>query len=437
MKVNRGSAAVSPERQVAAAILAESGRGRRLDVAWEAAKPDAYATRGWIRTLVYGTVRLQGRLDHIVGSFLDRPVVDLDPPVRLALRMGAYQILYMGSVPDYAAVSESVAMVKGTRSRGAAGLVNAVLRKVVSLEEPESLFPAAEDDLVGHLVSWGSHPEWLIRRWIQRFGDDGTSRLVHENNQEPAVFLNPVGVPTARALELLQAAGLEGALVDGSRTIRLARGTNPSSALAAVPSVIQDPAAAAVAEFADPPEDGVVADLCAAPGGKGLALSAAARWVVAADVSEPRMSRLSEGISRLDTTVFPVVADARRPPLACADLVLVDAPCSGTGTLRRHPDGRWRVQETDLDHLIPLQAAILEGAQTLVPSGGLLVYATCTLEDEENLTQVNAFLNRHSDFHVEAGPARPGTCDQGGFLNVLPQDTGFDGAFAARLRRTG
>ena len=430
-------------RTLALSLLLEVESGRRLDVAWQASRASKSPERAWIRNLVYGTVRLRGRLDHILSRFTARPPASLDPEVRAVLRLGAYQILGMDAVPAYAAVSESVAQVKGTRSRAAAGLVNAVLRRVAQGRFPESSFPSPETDLEGYLTTWGSHPAWLVRRWIKHFGPDGARALVTANNRQPEVFLRPVGGSVERAEKVLAEAGLCDPVAQGESTassggrswIRLRNGVDPGAALAAVPAVIQDPAASLVTDYACPPAGSLVADLCSAPGGKSLALSSTAGCVVAADLSPLRLARVVEGARRLGAPVWAVAADARFPPLRSADVVLVDAPCSGTGTIRRHPDGRWRLTESDIGKLADLQSALLDGAASMVPHGGLLVYATCALEPEENWCQVKRFLERHPDFRVE--PAGVSECflDGKGCLLVLPHDSGFDGAFAARLRR--
>ena len=430
-------------RRVALSVLLEVESGRRLDVAWEASGAARTAQRGWIRNLIYGTVRLQGRLDHLLARFTSRPPGELDPEVRAVLRMGAYQILEMDAVPAYAAVSQSVAQVKGGEGRAAAGLVNAVLRRVAREGAPESSFPSPESDLEGYLASWGSHPDWLVRRWIRRFGPAGAHALVEANNREPDICLRPVGMAVERATKMLVEAGLcdpagSGAPAGSDRPswIRLRRGADPGAALAAVPSVIQDPAASLVVDYAAPPAGSLVADLCAAPGGKALALSARARSVVAADRSPPRLARVAEGVKRLGAPVWTVAADARFPPLRSADVVVVDAPCSGTGTIRRHPDARWRLQEGNIAKLAEVQRTILESAASVVPRGGLLVYATCTLEPEENRGQVQRFLARHPDFRIEPAGIPDRFLDDQGCLAVLPQESGFDGAYAARLRRT-
>ena len=453
-------------RALAMSVLLEVESGRRLDVAWEASGASGSSGRAWLRKLIYGTVRLQGRLDHILSRYLSRPPATLDPAVRIALRLGAYQILEMDGVPAYAAVSESVALVKGTSSRAASGLVNAVLRRI-DRERPSesSFFPDPAADLEGYLTAWCSHPHWLVRRWIGYFGPQGARALVEANNLEPELFLRPVGVTVEGAEVALARAGLcdvggqpgrsagtaaaapeygntpgrarMSTTGPGGRSwIRLRRGADPGEALALVPGVIQDPAASLVVDYTSPPPGSLVADLCAAPGGKALALSVDAARVVAADISPSRLGRVVEGARRVGAPVWPVAADARFPPLDSADLVLVDAPCSGTGTIRRHPDGRWRLSEGEIAGLADIQYSILEGAASMVPRGGFLVYATCALEPEENQGQVQRFLARHPDFRIEPAVVPGAFLDGRGCLVVLPQKSGFDGAFAARMRRT-
>ncbi len=456
MKPGRGGGprpGPSAGRALAASILREVDSGRRLDVAWEASGAARSPERGWIRTLVYGTVRLRGRIDHVLAQVAGRDLGALDREVRAALRMGAYQILEMGGVPAYAAVSQAVEQVKGTRRRAAAGLVNAVLRKVASRSRADPSFPDPAKDLEGYLTTWGSHPRWLVRRWIAEFDPAGARALVEANNREPDVYLRPVGQTAAVAERALAKAGLcrtgSGLYRPGRgsrRWVMLERGADPAAALALVPGVVQDPAASLVVDYASPPPGALVADLCAAPGGKALALSETAGLVVAADLSERRLRRVAEGARRLGAgapgdapgwrnRIWAVAADARLPPLRSADVTVIDAPCSGTGTFRRRPDGRWRVKADDIRALAAVQRSILDGAATLVPRGGLLVYATCSLEREENQGQVRDFLRRHPDFRIEAGPAPERFLGRSGCLAALPHESGFDGAFAARMRR--
>jgi 16S rRNA (cytosine967-C5)-methyltransferase len=200
--------------------------------------------------------------------------------------------------------------------------------------------------------------------------------------------------------------------------------------------MIQDPGAALVGRYAAPGPGGIVADLCAAPGGKALYLARRAAYLVASDPSSARLGLLRENVQRSGARVGVVRARAEAPPLRNVDLVLVDAPCTGTGTLARHPDARWRLRPGDPVRMAALQLRLLTGAADAVAAGGLLVYSTCTLEAEENDGVVEAFLAHRADFRLES-PALPELEDVGddGTLRVLPWITGFDGVFAARLRR--
>src|SRR5690606_5316378 len=218
--------------------------------------------------------------------------------------------------------------------------------------------------------------------------------LVEANNSRPELYIRPVRVPVDEALRRLRGAGIDAEPVPfAPDALRIAPPAGAREVLAEVPAVVQDPAAALVVRYAAVPDGAVVADLCAAPGGKAVALAEHARYVVAADVSYSRMERVRENAERIGgLPIGLLVSDARWPAVREADLVLVDVPCTGTGTLRRHPDGKWRLQPADLSALVELQREILDAAASIVRPGGILVYSTCSLEREENEDQVEAFL---------------------------------------------
>lgn len=432
-------AALETLRAVRAGELADRALDRMLDRVPPRDRP-------WTQELVYGTFRLRGRLDHLLEARVRRGLASLEPDVLDTLRLGAYQLLEMGSVPAYAAVSQSVEMAKAVSGRGAAGLVNGVLQALRRARDRaasplDGEYPSFEEDPVAFLSTWGSHPEWLVERWVARFGAEGARALVEANNRRPELYIRPVAMPVEAAGERLAAVGVGAEPVDfAPDALRIPPPASIRDVFDAVPAIVQDPAAGLVVRYADVPPDARVADLCAAPGGKALALSDQARYVVAADVSTRRIERVRENIERIAReNVGLLVADARWPAVREAEVVLIDAPCTGTGTFRRHPDGRWRLRPTDLEALVTLQRQILEAAAPLVVPGGLLVYATCSLEPEENEDQVEAFLNRHPEFEMVPPSDRvePRLLDEAGRLLVLPQETGVDGAFAARLRRRG
>lgn len=432
---------VTRPRQVALTILREVRRGdfadRALDRIGEELESRDY---GWVQELVYGTLRLRGRIDHLLTGLVRGGLGGLEADVHDVLRLGAYQLLEMGSVPPYAAISQSVELARWAGAARAAGLVNGVLQSL-QRQRDELSFPDPEKDPRGFLVASGSHPEWLVERWIARWGFDQARALVEANNLRPELFLRVVrGAPDA-AIARLGEAGVEAEPVSFSpRSLKILPPATAGEVLELGPAVVQDPAASLVVDFAAIPDGAVVVDLCAAPGGKSVAVAGGAGYVVAADLSVGRLRRLRENVFRVGEggRVGLVVADARMPPFRPVDVVLLDAPCTGTGTLRRHPDGRWRVTPGDLGALVLLQAELLDAAAPLVRPGGLLIYSTCSLEPEENEDQVAAFLERHPEFMRDT---HPGAVDDAllndrGELTVLPQKMGVDGSFAARLRRS-
>jgi 16S rRNA (cytosine967-C5)-methyltransferase len=429
---------VTAARRAALGIALETGRGLRLDVALERGASGLDARdRAFVHELCYGAARLRGRLDHLLAQRVRGGLERLEPAVLEILRLGAYQLLLMDAVPRYAAVSQAVAHTRGIAGKGAAGLVNAVLRAVAADGGGAERFPAFDQDAEGFLATWGSHPPWLLRRWLGQWSAGEVRALVEADNRRPSIYLVPLHATPAEAAAILEARGITAAPVGrGTHCLQLAAGSSPAAALEALPSLVQDPAAHLVTRYADIPAGTKVADLCAAPGGKALALAARGGYTLAADRSEVRMRRLRDNVRRTGLDVGMVVADARRPPLASVDAVLLDVPCTGTGTLGRHPDARWRLGAGPMDEMIRLQREILDAGARLIPPGGLLVYATCTLEPEENHAQVAAFLDRHADFRLETTGAVPSEyLDAGGHLVVLPQRHGFDGAYAARMRR--
>lgn len=354
------------------------------------------------------------------------------------LRLGAYQLLYMDGVPDYAAISESVDLARAVRGSGAAGMANAVLRRVRDAGDAEELFPSRSEDPAAFLATWGSHPRWLVDRWLSRWSFTDVARLVAIDNRRPPVHVVPLDISVAEGIERLEAAGLsaQSSVLD-PECILLAAGTKPRQALDVVGrAFVQDPAAHLVTRYADVEPGTKVADLCAAPGGKALAVSRRAGFLLGADRSESRMSMVRENAERTNTRLSCVVADARRPPFREMDAVLLDVPCTGTGTLSRHPDSRWRLQPDSVMELATVQRELLEAAADVVAPGGLLVYSTCTLEQEENEDRVGQFLDRHPNFRVEATDAVSASLlNAHGHLVVTPQATDSDGAFAARFRR--
>lgn len=437
-KGKSGPSSVTGPRKAAASVLWAVTRGRRLDRAFgEAAAGLEPRDRRWVQEAAYGATRYRGRLDYLLNLHLTRGLSSLSPRVLDLLRLGAYQLLFMDSVPSYAAISQTVDQVKGEVGEGGGRLANGVLRSLGREGGGEDRFPSVLEQPLEHLSSWGSHPAWMVARWLERWGPERTRALVTANNRTPPLFFRPFGDDTLAVAEAMEAAGLKpGALEHGVPCLRLEDGTNPALLLEEFSGMVQDPGAAMVTVYADPPPGAQVVDLCSAPGGKAMALAGQGVRVFAGDRSLSRMEMVRQNLSRVGGEVTMFVADARHPPLSMAPFVLLDVPCSGTGTLRRHPDAKWRLTLEMLEGLGGLQERILDASGALIPRGGHLVYSTCTLEEEENEGQVAAFLARNPGFRIqETGRVSPEFLTEDGFLQILPQDWDFDGAFSARLAR--
>ncbi|MEW5916270.1 MAG: 16S rRNA (cytosine(967)-C(5))-methyltransferase RsmB [Gemmatimonadota bacterium] len=444
------STGLTESRLAAANVLADLRSGEKLDVAFErrAVRESALDARDrrWTQELVYGMLRRRAWIDAILASRVRGGLARLEADLTDLLRLGTYQLLYMHSVPAYAAIAQTVELAKRRHGIGASKLANAVLRRVD--RERESLDPVRErrvGDPIERLALEHSHPRWLVARWVARWGAAETAQLLAANNVEAPVVLRPFGIVREQLEATLDASNVatdEVTLVPDS--LSLGVGTAPAlgdlGAFRQGLFFVQDPAATLVTRYADFPAGARILDLCAAPGGKALELSRDARLVIAADFSNARLNRLRDNVQRLDArNIVLVQGDAKHPPVRNAEAVLLDAPCSGTGTFRRHPDARWRLKPDDIAQLTALQRDFLHGAASVVRPGGLLVYSTCTLEPEENDVQIESFLATHPEFKLEppSAGAVPDTVLDAGRLRVLPQRHGVDGAFAARLRRVG
>jgi len=433
---------VTDSRIAAADILADLREGMLLDAAFDrrAAALDA-RDRRWTQELVYGLLRRREELDAALHPRVRGGIARLHADLTDLLRLGVYQLLFMGSVPPYAAIAQTVELAKIRHGIGASKLANAVLRRVD--RERDHLFDDSDNDsdVVAQLARRHSHPQWLVERWVAQFGADDTERLLQRNNEEARVVLRPWGIVREQLETSLERSGVdpeEVPLVPDS--LQLPQGTAllELAAWRQGHCFVQDPAATLVARYAAVPAGAIVGDFCAAPGGKALELSRGVRFVMASDRSPTRLTRMAENLHRLDAKNVALMAmDASAPAVKPLDAVLLDVPCTGTGTFKRHPDARWRLRRSDLALLAASQAELLHAAADSVPPGGLIVYSTCSLEPEENDEQVDAFLARHPDWVEESPP--PGTVPaavlDGARLRVLPQRHGTDGSFAARLRK--
>lgn len=411
--------------------------GRPLDAALTAAAGTLLdADRRLAHELAGGVLRTQDALDDRLALLTRLGWESVSPPLKDLLRLGAYQLLELDRIPAHAAVSTSVELAREVSGAGAAGFVNAILRRLGREPSPGPLVALA--DPVARLARTYSHPEWLVAGWVARFGAEGAEQLLRWNNGRPPLVLQVARDDQEALAERLDAAGIRwspapfgaGLTVDASRP-----GDIPGYTAGAF--FVQDPAQAMVVRYAAIPDGATVLDACAAPGGKAIGLGRHAGLVIAAERNRRRAARLVENLRRAGSGAEQVLlADAAHPAVRPVDAVLLDAPCLGTGTFARHPEARLRVTAQALRDLAATQAQLLEGAATAVRPGGLLVYATCSLEPEENEEQVTHFLDRHPEFRREPASAVPAECvTADGDLTLLPHRHGTDGAYAARLRR--
>ncbi|HVC00056.1 MAG TPA: 16S rRNA (cytosine(967)-C(5))-methyltransferase RsmB [Candidatus Dormibacteraeota bacterium] len=407
--------------------------------------------------LVFGVLRWQRLLDVLIERQAKRPAASLDMAVRLCLRLGAYQLLFLDRIPPSAAVNESVELVKRARKGSAASIVNAVLRHMprgpLPPAEMARLLPIRmpEAERMGILHS---HPTWMVARWLERLGEERTKSLLIANNRPPLVACTVLDPDqTEKVAASLREDGLSvepGRLLGNSLVVR---GGNPieTRAFREGRITIQDEASQVVALLAGVRKDQAVLDLCAAPGNKTLVLARAAgpqARIVAADLHGHRLRALGGQLRRTGTRgVKRVALDATFPlPFACRfDRVLVDAPCSGTGTLARNPEIRWRLRPEDIADLAGRQARILRNALSVLSPGGRLVYATCSVEPEENEGVVRTVIGETSGIRLahSAGVLAPSLAqgvsaerlfDRNGFFRSSP-DFATDGFFAAVFER--
>lgn len=435
-------------RQCAAEILTRWQREHHhveelVDSADRAGPGEAWtwAERRRLRELVFSCVRLRGRYDHIIDRRSRKTMVPA-PQLRAVFWVALHELIELDHQP-HAVVDEAVRSAVATGAGYARGYVNGLLRGVLR-DGVRSDF-CDESDTVAYATTWLSHPEWMVRRWVDQLGPDATLRLCAANNERPALYLRAREGHRAALSAALQAQGWESAAVDQvPDALELLTRVPPAVLLEQVdePCVFQDAAAQLVAPLVAATGPRRVLDLCAAPGGKTTHLASLLpdSTVIAADLRRQRLVRLQPALDRLGVTerVQCVVADAQQPPFAPAsfDAVLLDAPCTGTGVLARRHDARWNRQPQDPAELARLQRVLLGQALDLVRPGGVVLYSTCSLEPEENDEVVDFILTEREDVSEWA---LDGLVDarflRAGRLATWPHEHGMDGAFAARLRR--
>jgi 16S rRNA (cytosine967-C5)-methyltransferase len=407
--------------------------------------------RGLATQLVYGTLAWQGLLDCAIAQGGRDPQA-LDPPVRMLLRLALFQLVRLDRVPDFAAVDTAVELSKDVKRGAASGLVNALLRRFVR-DGKRIVLPPRQEDLAGHLAAAYSHPRWLVEHWLDELGAVAAEALLAANNTSAPTVVR-VSSQCGDMSRLVTAFAARGICarpaVYAPRALVVESLGDPSE----LPGydegwfALQGEASQLVVCMLGAAPGARVLDVCAAPGGKTLAIAdvvGASGLVVAIDRQRGGLQRARREAERLALRNLACVqADAGVAPLApawTADAVLVDAPCSGLGTLRQHPEIRWRRTAHDLDDLAVRQLRLLAAAAAQVRPGGVLVYATCTISAAENTAVVAQFLAAHCEFAVDdprphLPPAAHTLVDHHGALQTFPHRHGLDGFYAVRLKRS-
>jgi len=424
-----------------------------LNAALQRSRPDPREA-GLATELVYGTIQRRNTIDAVLDAHLAKGAKKLQPWVRSLLRLSAYQLLFLDRVPAHAAVSEAVAIAKRRGHAGVSGLVNAVLRKLAA--NPGRPTPPSGASAEERIAFVHSHPEWLVREWVRAFGEETAERIAAANNEPPkaSARVNRLRLDRDGLIAKLLAEGVtaEPSEVTPDGIVATSGGNLAfTEAFKSGLCTVQDESSMLVAALLDPAPGMRVLDCCAAPGGKSTHL--AERMgdkgeIVACDI-HPHKKELIDGAARRLglSSVHTVVADAaklhERFEPESFDRILLDAPCSGFGVIRRKPDIKWTKTPEDVAAIAETQRAILASVSKLLKPGGRIVYSTCTLEPRENEAQIEAFLAANPAYAPD--PNVPATipretaerCAAGpGRLLVTPADFGSDGFFMARLIRS-
>lgn len=442
--------AAAPARALAARVLERV----ESDQAWADLALDAEATRRRVSPrdaalateLVYGTLRWQRYLDWIVAPHSRRRLETLDPRVRVLLRMTVYQIVFLERVPVFAAVNDAVTLARSA-ARGAAEFVNAVLRAFTRRGARERE-PAPPTDPVDALAVRCAFPSWLAQRWVARWGAAEAEALMRAMNERPPLTVRANTLRVTRDALAERLSRQDGVETQPTRFAPEGLVTDRAGAPGAWTTfaegvcVVQDEASMLIARLVEPVAGETIIDACAAPGTKTTHLAQLMEdrgRIVALDPQPARLARVTEAAARLGITCVQTIEGTVQELVGSygprADAVLVDAPCTNLGVLRRNPEVKWRRQTADIGAAAAKQREILAAAATLLKPGARLVYATCSTEPEENEAVLADFLARRPDFVVDAPADFPVPLDRDGFLRMLPHRHGTDGFTAVRLRR--
>jgi len=401
--------------------------------------------RAQVREYVQNVLRKRSYLDFLIGEFSSITIEEMKPQLKNILRLGLYDMLFMESTPDYAAINEAVEIAKLSLGSKSGDLVNAILRNIQ--RDIGQLPKPSFEDRTKLVATTFSHPEWLVARWSRRLGEREAFQLMQANNQNPTFFVraNNLRTKTENFKLRMEKSGIhfkESDWLPGYFEVATVQPFIQKGWLDKGFCQIQDVAAGFAPTILDPQPGETVYDLCAAPGTKAIMIAdlmEGTGTVVAVDISAERLEKLAESALHYKAENIKIRrADARDINMRVTDSVLLDAPCTGTGVLSKRADLRWRRTEKDLEDLVKLQSELLEEAANMVAKDGRLVYSTCSLEPEENWEQVSRFLEKYDNFELEDLsdylPEEVLTQD-GMAYQTWPHRHGCDGHFGVRLNR--
>lgn len=396
--------------------------------------------------IVHGVMRWMGRIDWILNGFYKGQFSKVVPNIKNALRVALYQILFLDKIPDYAAVNEAVDFVKKLQGQKYADLANAVLRNIIRSKE-SIRYPDPNEDIVGYLSAYFSHPSWMVKRWLNRFGRENTEKLLNINNNKPSHSLRINGLVTNKEefCKLLESVDLkysESKYLNNFIRLNILTNITDWEYFTKGYFTIQDESTGFPVLLLEAKPGMRVLDLCAAPGGKTAFIADLMEnkgEIIALDRFESRLKILQKNLNRLSVTSVKTIAiDALEFEDSDGfDSVLVDAPCSGLGTLTKKPDLKWKKDLGDIRKIVNIQYDLIRKGASLVKIGGSLVYSTCTIEPEENQEIISKFLSENSNFELfDASKIlnKELVCNEG-YVCTYPHIHGIDGSFAAKLIR--
>lgn len=396
--------------------------------------------------IVNGTLRWRGQLEWLLERCFNGRFDSAPTKLRSILFVSLYQLRFLDKIPEYAAINEGVELAKRAGGRPWGNLVNGVLRNYLRTEK-SLIFPDRGKNPAEALAIRYSHPEWMVRRWLNRYGFEDTRLLCKYNNRRPVVTLrvNLMKVSKENLLKELEDAGVEtepSAHFDDFVRVRSPKSLTETRSFVKGHFSIQDESTAIACLLLSPEENDLVLDLCAAPGGKSCYIAQLMRdggKVIAVDRSPARMKLLQENTRRLSlTSIQPIIADSTMLNTKTVDRVLLDAPCSGLGVLAKRADLRWKRKLSDITSIRKRQISLLGKTSQLLRAGGVLVYSTCTIEPEENEEIIEDFLDHHKNFEIDNRlKALSGfESTSKGYWATLPHRDHVDGIFAVRLIKT-